>query len=203
MARRGQATSKGATRGLGFALSQVVVRPVRDAAERAQWDRLMDELYYLGFRGMLGDGLPAPGVQDLILFTVKMQHNAAAVASLPPMIGPGTVALALQNGMDNGEQMTAAVGPEPVMIGSAFMEGRISKPGVVTQGGLGTAGFGEMTVGITERDKRLHREFLDAGWRVELHENVPGMLWKKFAYIVGSATVCASNGCRSETDQFQ
>ena len=63
-----------------------------------------------------------------MLFTVKMQHNAAAVPSLPPMVGPGTVAVTLQNGMDNGEQMTAAVGQEPVMIGSAFMEGRISEP---------------------------------------------------------------------------
>ena len=86
MARRGQATPEGATRGLGFALSQVVVRPVRDAAERAQWDRLMDERHYPG-SGHVRRRPPAPGVQDLILFTVKMQHNAAAVASLPPMVG--------------------------------------------------------------------------------------------------------------------
>lgn len=135
------------------------------------------------------------GIQDLILFTVKMQHNTAAVTSLPPMVGPQTVALTLQNGIDNGEQMAAVIGQEPVMIGSAFMEGRISEPGVVTQGGPGTAGFGEMTVGITERGERLHREFLDAGWRIELHENMPGMLWKKFAYIAGSAAVCAAANC--------
>ena len=36
----------------------------------------------------VGDTADA-GVQDLILFTVKMQHNAAAVTSLPPMVGPG------------------------------------------------------------------------------------------------------------------
>ena len=40
--------------------------------------------------------------------------------------------------------------------------------------------------------QRLLREFLDAGWRVELHENMPGMLWKKFAYSAGSAAVCAA-----------
>ena len=57
MTRRGQATPQGAARGLDFALSQVVVRPVHDAAERAHWDRLMDERHYLGFRGMFGDGL--------------------------------------------------------------------------------------------------------------------------------------------------
>ena len=135
------------------------------------------------------------GVQDLVLFNVKMHHNPAAIASLPPMIGSGTVVLTLQNGIDNGEQIADVIGREPVMIGSAFMEGRISQPGVVTQGGPGTGGFGEMTVGITERGERLHREFQEAGWRVDLHENMVGMLWKKFAYIAGSAAVCAAANC--------
>ena len=135
------------------------------------------------------------GVQDLVLFNVKMHHNPAAIASLPPMIGSGTVVLTLQNGIDNGEQIADVIGLEPVMIGSAFMEGRISEPGVVTQGGPGTGGFGEMTVGITERGERLHREFQEAGWRVDLHENMVGMLWKKFAYIAGSAAVCAAANC--------
>ena len=135
------------------------------------------------------------GVQDLILLTVKMYHNPAAVASIPPMVGPDTVALTLQNGIDNGEQLANAIGRGPVMIGSAFMEGRISEPGVVTQGGPGSASFGEMTVGITERGQRLYREFVDAGWRVDLHENMTGMLWKKFAYIAGSAAVCAAANC--------
>ena len=135
------------------------------------------------------------GEQDLVLFTVKMHHNAAAIASLPPMVGPHTVVLTLQNGIDNGEQLAEVVGVGPVMIGSAFMEGRISEPGAVIQGGPGTGGFGEMTVGITERGERLHREFLEAGWRVELHENMAGMLWKKFAYIAGSAAVCAAANC--------
>ena len=135
------------------------------------------------------------GVQDLILFTVKMHHNGGAIASLPPMVGPDTVVLTLQNGIDNGEQLAEALGKKPVMIGSAFMEGRISEPGTVTQGGPGTAGFGAIAVGITERGERLYREFVDAGWRIELHENMTGMLWKKFAYIAGSAAVCSAANC--------
>ena len=135
------------------------------------------------------------GPQDLVLFNVKMYNNSAAISILAPMVGPDTVVLTLQNGIDNGEQIAAAIGAGPVMIGSAFMEGRISEPGTVTQGGPGTASFGEMTVGITERGERLHKDFLDAGWRVELHENMVGMLWKKFAYIAGSAAVCAAANC--------
>ena len=43
--------------GLGFPLSAVEVRLVREAKERVQWDRAMDEGHYLGFRGMFGEGI--------------------------------------------------------------------------------------------------------------------------------------------------
>jgi 2-dehydropantoate 2-reductase len=135
------------------------------------------------------------GEQDLVLFCVKMFHNAQAIPSLAPMVGDNTVVLTLQNGIDNGEQLAHAVGTSKVKIGSAYMEGRISEPGVVTQGGPGTATFGEMHVAITRRGEDLLQQFQEAGWRVNLHENMPGMLWKKFAYITGSAAVCAAANC--------
>lgn len=135
------------------------------------------------------------GPQDLVLFTVKMYHNSEAVRSLAPMIGPETIVLTLQNGIDNGEILAEAVGEPHVMIGSAYMEGRISEPGVVVQDGPGIAAFGEMKVGISRRGENLLQRFQEAGWRVNLHENMPGMLWKKFAYIAGSAAVCAAANC--------
>jgi len=135
------------------------------------------------------------GEQDLVLFTVKMYHNSDALDSLAPLIGPQTVVLTLQNGIDNGDILAEAVGEEHVMIGSAYMEGRISEPGVVTQGGPGIAAFGEMKVGISRRGENLLQQFQESGWRVNLHENMPGMLWKKFAYIAGSAAVCAAANC--------
>ena len=103
--------------------------------------------------------------------------------------------MTLQNGIDNGERLVEVYGAERVMIGSAYLEGRISEPGVVTQGGPGAASFGERTTGITERGERLYQVFREAGWRVDLLENMTGMLWKKFAYLSGSAGVCAASGC--------
>ena len=135
------------------------------------------------------------GHQELVLFTVKMYHNEAAIQAIAPMVGPDTIVLTLQNGIDNGERLVDAYGPERVMIGSAYLEGRIAEPGVVTQGGPGAASFGERTPGITERGERLLEVFQGAGWRVELLENMTGMLWKKFAYLSGSAGVCAASGC--------
>ena len=142
-----------------------------------------------------GEGLgstASAGAQDLVLFTVKMYHNEQAIDAVGPMMGPDSVVLTLQNGIDNGDQLAKAIGAGHVMIGSAYMEGRIKEPGVVTQGGPGIASFGEMQPGITPRGEKLLAVFQEAGWRVELQENMPGMLWKKFAYIAGSAAVCAA-----------
>ena len=135
------------------------------------------------------------GEQDLVIFTVKMYHNSDAVSAVLPLIGSETVVLTLQNGIDNGEILAETVGEDHVMIGSAYMEGRISEPGVVTQNGPGIAAFGEMNVGISRRGENLLQRFQESGWRVNLHENMPGMLWKKFAYIAGSAAVCAAANC--------
>ena len=135
------------------------------------------------------------GPRELVLFTVKMYDNDAAIRAIGPLVGPETIILTLQNGIDNGERLVDTYGPERVMIGSAYLEGRISEPGVVTQGGPGAASFGERSTGITERGRRLLEVFQVAGWRVELLENMTGMLWKKFAYLAGSAGVCAASGC--------
>jgi 2-dehydropantoate 2-reductase len=133
------------------------------------------------------------GEQELVLFTVKMYHNPGAIEAARPMIGQNTIVLTLQNGIDNGEQLAQALGAEHVMIGSVYLEGRIKEPGVVTQGGPGAGAFGEMQPGITERGQRLSSVFQEAGWRMELHENMVGMLWKKFAYLSGSAAMCAAS----------
>lgn len=145
--------------------------------------------------GNATDDPASAGAQELVLFTVKMYDNDAAIHAIGPLVGPDTIILTLQNGIDNGERLVEVYGPERVMIGSAYLEGRISEPGVVTQGGPGAASFGERTPGITERGQRLLEVFQSANWRVELLENMTGMLWKKFAYLSGSAGVCAASGC--------
>lgn len=132
------------------------------------------------------------GEQQLVLFTVKMFQNGPAIEAIRPMVGSETVVLTLQNGIDNWGQLAKAFGEPRVMIGSVYLEGRIKEPGVVSQGGPGTADFGEIRPGITQRGRDLFQVFVDAGWRVQLQENMMGMLWKKFAYIAGSAAVCAA-----------
>jgi 2-dehydropantoate 2-reductase len=143
-------------------------------------------------RGQAVEDTTDAGEQEMVLFSVKMYQNAAAIERVRPMMGDGSVVLTLQNGIDNYEQLAAAFGDDKVLIGSCYMEGRVVEPGVVSQGGPGAASFGEIQPGVTDRCRRLFQVFKDADWNVSLEENMMAMLWKKFSYIAGSAAVCSA-----------
>ena len=136
------------------------------------------------------------GVQDLVLFAVKMYHNGQAIPATTPLVGPSTVVLTLQNGIDNGAQLGSVVGESRVMIGSA-LHGR---PDHRTRRGLpGRPRHGDLWRDASGRyPARRRPDATVPGSRLAgetLHENMPGMLWKKFAYIAGSAAVCAAANC--------
>jgi 2-dehydropantoate 2-reductase len=133
------------------------------------------------------------GPVDLVLYTVKMYHNDAAIPAVAPMVGPDTIILTLQNGIDNADRLVAALGKEHVMLGVVMLQGRVREPGVVEQlGQVGQVIFGEMESGITPRGQRLLRVFEQAGWNVELSDNALGAVWRKFIYLAGSAGINAA-----------
>lgn len=133
------------------------------------------------------------GFVDLVIFTVKMYHNEGAIPVVAPLVGPDTIVLTLQNGIDNANQLCAAFGTEKVMIGSAFIQARIREPGVIEQvGQVGRVAFGEIDPTITARAKTLLDLFTHGGWNVELSENALGVVWRKFIYLCGTAGVNAA-----------
>lgn len=143
-------------------------------------------------RARASDDPRAVGPVDLVLYAVKMYHNAQAIPAMAPLVGPRTVVLTLQNGVDNGDRLAEAFGREHVMIGTARVQARIRQPGVVEQlGQVGHIVFGEMDEGITERGKGLLEVFQRAGWKVELTHNAQVALWLKFIYLAGSAGINA------------
>ena len=132
------------------------------------------------------------GHVDLVLYTVKMHQNEEAIKAVAPMVAPDTVVLTLQNGIDNGDKLAAALGESHVMIGIALVQARIGAPGVIEQlGQLGRIVFGEVAPGRTPRGERLLEQFRTGGWDVELSDNALGALWQKFIYLTASASVNA------------
>jgi 2-dehydropantoate 2-reductase len=80
------------------------------------------------------DDPAAVGPVDYVLFMVKSYDTDAAAHRLGPLIGPQTAVLSLQNGVDNEERIVAAIGPEHVLAGSAYILSAIESPGVVRSG---------------------------------------------------------------------
>ena len=68
--------------------------------------------------GVFTDSPVEAGVCDVILYCVKTTANDAAIPAIAPMVGPDTVIINLQNGVDNEEKLAAAYGMERVMGGA-------------------------------------------------------------------------------------
>src|SRR5438876_142430 len=73
------------------------------------------------------------GTVDLVLFCVKSQDTEAAARASLPLIGPDTLILTLQNGMENEDLLARIVPREQLLGGVAFIESTIAAPGEVHQ----------------------------------------------------------------------
>lgn len=88
-------------------------------------------------------GLPGEvGPCGLAILAVKAHQTRAAASSLSLLLAPGGLALSLQNGLGNLEEMARVVGPEPLLAGITFL-------GVTRQeeGQILYAGEGEVLIG--------------------------------------------------------
>ena len=126
------------------------------------------------------------GPVDCVLFCVKAYDNAVAAEQIRPLIGPETVVLSVQNGIDNEEQIGKVVGPEHVVGCVSYVSSTIKSPGVIAQtGGPGTLVFGEMQGGTSARTETLQNTLQNSKITAELHSDIQVALWQKFLGICG------------------
>lgn len=138
----------------------------------------------------LGQASPA----DVVLFCVKSFDTEAAGQMLPGMLGDTGFVLTLQNGVDNGERLGELAGDDRVTVGAAFIFSTISEPGVVTHSaGPARIVFGERLGAPTERCEDLLSWFRRAEVDASLSDNMPAILWDKFAFICAQAGITAAS----------
>ena len=160
----------------------------------------------LTVESVLGDfGLEAAGTQatadpseigpsDIVLFTVKAYDTeSVAETVLPPLIGPNTVVISLQNGIDNEERIAARVGWEHVAGGVAYIFAGIARPGVVRHtGGPARLLFGELDGQRTARLGSFLGACQHAGIDAEIAEDIRVSLWTKYGFICAQAGLTAA-----------
>jgi 2-dehydropantoate 2-reductase len=121
------------------------------------------------------------GPVDLVLFGVKSYDTDALAERLPPLMGPATMVLSLQNGVDNEDRIARVVGADAVLGGVVYRTAHIAAPGLIVEGGLpGYLRFGELAGGTSPRTEHLLATFQAAGLTAELCTNIRVVLWEKF-----------------------
>ena len=132
------------------------------------------------------------GPVDFVLFCVKAYDNAVAAEQIRPLIGPETVVLSVQNGIDNEQQIGEVIGPNHIVGCVSYVSSTIESPGVVAQtGGPGTIVFGEMHGGTSDRTEALQSTLQNSDITAELHPDIQAALWQKFIGICGVNGVTA------------
>jgi len=137
----------------------------------------------------------AVGPVDVVLFTVKLYDVDAAAATLAPMIGPETVVITLQNGVEAVDLVAKHIGQEHVAGGAAYIVIVIDKPGHLRH----TAGhqlvFGESNGTRSPRLIAFEAAGTRAGFHAKASTEVETDLWIKFVRLApwsGMTTITRS-----------
>jgi 2-dehydropantoate 2-reductase len=142
---------------------------------------LSGERFHVGVRAT--DHPAEVGPVDAILFCVKTYDVVAAARAVLPMIGPETLILPVQNGVEAADQIAAVVGAEHVVIGVGVAGGTVERPGLVSQKGLSVrARFGPDAATGGQRTDRIRDVLLEAGIAADASPGVEVRLWEKFLF---------------------
>ncbi len=131
------------------------------------------------------------GPVELALLTTKTYHNADAVPSMAPMVGPDTAVLCLQNGIDSYQPLLDAFPDATVLPGAAYIEASRTGPGAVRQSGhvvrIVTGPVRGADPSHGQRAAEICAAFQAAGVPAEASDDIAVTLWTKFLFIATMA----------------
>jgi 2-dehydropantoate 2-reductase len=128
------------------------------------------------------------GPVDLILFCVKSYDTQEAAAKFTPLVGPETIVLSLQNGVDNPEKIARLWGRNRTLAGVVYIGARVSAPGMIEHIAAGRIALGELDGGAGERTNSVHRLLSAAGIPCAISTEIRKVMWGK---LVWNAPFCA------------
>jgi len=132
------------------------------------------------------------GPVDVVVLTVKAHGLLGAAPDVAPLLGPGTVLVAAQNGIpwwwspdapieavDPGGALSAALAPERALGAVVYLGGAVPEPGVVAISPEAGLVLGEPDGALTERLERVAAGLERAGFPVRRTEAIRREVWTK------------------------
>jgi 2-dehydropantoate 2-reductase len=129
------------------------------------------------------DSTSSVGPVDVVFVTVKMYDLEAAAVTLPPLLGPDTVVVTLQNGVEAVDLVAGHVNRHHVAGGVAYVAAVITEPGTIRHTSLDALIFGELDGRRSDRLIRLEAACARAGFSARVSEHIEIDLWSKFSRL--------------------
>src|SRR3954469_22009858 len=124
------------------------------------------------------------GVVDIVLFAVKLWDTETAAELTKPLVGPNTRVITLQNGVDSYERVSAILGKEQTVPGTAYIAAVLGGPGVMKH----TSKFATIRCGRMEGtpDPKLEA-FVEAakaaGIDIQPQDDMTRKCWDKCVFL--------------------
>jgi 2-dehydropantoate 2-reductase len=133
-----------------------------------------------------------PGQVEDVFVTTKAWQVTEAAQQIRSIVGPETVVVPLQNGVEAYDQLASALGAEHVLGGMCHIIVAVTAPGVVRHMGLDPLiTIGEWDNVRTPRLGRLVGCLTAAGLEVRVPDNIQVAIWEKFEFIASFSSVGA------------
>jgi len=124
------------------------------------------------------------GVCDVVLIALKTTANDQFPKLLPPLVGPRTAVVTLQNGLGNEEQLARLFPVEQIMGGRCFVCLNRVEPGVIHHTAHGKIVLGEFQRPPQERTRELAALFRQVGIACDVTHNLARTHWEKLIWNV-------------------
>lgn len=134
------------------------------------------------------DDPAAIGPVDVVVVGVKMWDLETALRSVLPIVGPHTIVVGFQNGLEKETIAARIVGREHVVAGVCYIAAEIERPGVVLQKGeIQRFIVGEIEGPPSERVTALCRSWTKAGINAETSDDMARTIWEKLVFLASHA----------------
>ncbi|MGC3991000.1 MAG: 2-dehydropantoate 2-reductase [Chthoniobacteraceae bacterium] len=124
------------------------------------------------------------GPCDVVLIALKTTGNEALAKLIPPLLGPETMLVTLQNGLGNEELLAAQFGEQRVLGGLCFVCLNRVASGVIEHYGHGTLSLGEFRRSSQQRTHFLAAAFRESGIETHVVENLVTERWRKLVWNI-------------------
>lgn len=145
------------------------------------------------------------GPVDLVVVAWKSTANSGFAKALPPLMGPDTVVVTLQNGMGNAEEIAGIIPADRIYVGLCFICAMRAEPGHVNHlegGNIQFAPFVPSPEG-SEKARELSELFAKAGIKTRAFDAAEQIQWYKLVWNIPFNGLCLALGGISIAELYQ